>query len=258
MDLPETIRYEKDGRVAVVTIDRPEAHNALTPEMVQGLKDAFENFNRDDDLWVAILTGAGDTSFCAGGDLGQTIPDATASGPSTIITDPTKRFFSDVFKPIIGAVNGYCIAGGLEILLGTDLRIAAEHAVFGLAEVRWGIVPVGGAHIRLPRQIPWAVAMEILLTGQPITAARAHDVGLVNRVVPAEEVMAEALSLADVVCRNGPLAVRTAKEIAVRALSLETRFALEYSMSLPLYASRDAQEGPAAFMEKRQPRFIGA
>jgi enoyl-CoA hydratase len=133
--LPETITYDKDGPVAVITLNRPEAMNSLTPEMFAALSDAFDDFNGDDDLQVAILTGAGDKSFCAGADLDQTIPKITAGEAASVVGDPTKRFFSDIFKPIIGAVNGFCVAGGLEILQGTDLRIAAEHAVFGLGEV---------------------------------------------------------------------------------------------------------------------------
>jgi enoyl-CoA hydratase len=171
--------------------------------------------------------------------------------------DHTKRPFSDVFKPIICAVNGFCIAGGLEFMQGTDIRIAAEHATFGLGEVRWGIIPTGGSHIRLPRQIPWAIAMELLLTGRPITAQRAYDIGLVNEVVPAAELMATAMKWAETICKNGPFAVRTAKEIAVRALNLEPGFVLEKALGQRVIDSEDAKEGPAAFAEKRPPRFKG-
>jgi enoyl-CoA hydratase len=254
--LPPTLLFEKKERVAVVTINRPEAMNSLTGEMLSGLDDVFEEFNRDPDLWVAILTGAGDRAFCAGMDMKEAIPLIT-SGDEMGYEDHTKRQFSDVFKPIICAVNGHCIAGGMEMLQGTDLRIAAEHATFGLGEVRWGIIPTGGTHIRLPRQIPWAVAMELLLTGQPIDSRRAYEVGLVNRVVPAGELMDAALDLAERICKNGPLAVRTAKEIAVRALGLEPGFVLEKSLGARVLASDDAKEGPRAFVEKRSPRFTG-
>ena len=189
MTIPDTITYRTDGHIATIAFNRPDAHNAMTAEMMAGVEEAFRAFDADDDLWVAILTGTGDKAFCAGADLGQLIPLMVDSGLESFLGDPSKRFFSDVYKPIICAVNGLCIAGGLEIMQGTDLRIAAEHAVFGLGEVRWGIVPGGGSHIRLPRQIPWAVAMEILLTGRPITAERAFDVGLVNKVVPAADLM---------------------------------------------------------------------
>ncbi len=258
MKLPDTITYEIDGRVATIAFNRPDAHNAMTAEMMSGLEEAFEAFNADDELWVAILTGTGDKAFCAGADLGQLIPLMVDSGLESFLGDPTKRFFSDIYKPIICAVNGLCIAGGLEILQGTDLRIAAEHATFGLGEVRWGIIPAGGSHVRLPRQIPWAVAMEILLTGRPISAERAYDIGLVNKVVPASEVMTEARGLAEVICRNGPIAVRTAKEIAVRSLSLETPFVLESLLVERVFGTADAREGPKAFMDKRRPNFTGS
>ncbi len=256
MNLPPTIRYETSGRVVVVTINRPEAMNALTSDMLEGLERAFAAFSGDANLWVAVLTGAGDEAFCAGADLKEAIPRLTG-GQQLGNPDITKRQLSDVFKPVIAAVNGHCIAGGLEIVLGTDLRIAAEHATFGLGEVRWGIIPAGGSHIRLPRQVPWAVAMEILLTGRPIDAKRAYDIGLVNKVVPADQLMPAALELAEAICKNGPLAVRTAKEIAVRSLGLEAGFVLERALGARVFASEDAREGPRAFMEKRPPEFTG-
>lgn len=256
MDLPPTIRFEKKDRVAVVTIDRPQAMNALTRDMLAGLDAAFDAFNDDAELWVAILTAAGEKSFCTGMDLKEAIPLLT-SGDQLGYEDHTKRQFSDVFKPIIAAVNGYCIAGGLEMLQGTDLRIAAEHATFGLGEVRWGIIPTGGSHVRLPRQIPWAVAMELLLTGETIDARRAYEIGLVNKVVPKDQLMPAALELADKICGNGPLAVRTAKEIALRALAQEPGFVLEKALGARVMASEDAVEGPRAFTEKRKPRFTG-
>jgi enoyl-CoA hydratase len=256
LTLPPTMHYEKRGHVAIVTINRPEAMNAFTAEMLRALDAAFADFDADPELRVAILTAAGDKAFSAGMDLKEAIP-LMAEGDELGYEDHTKRPFSDVFKPIIAAVNGHCIAGGLELLQGTDLRVAAEHATFGLGEVRWGIIPTGGSHIRLPRQIPWAVAMELLLTGKPLDARRAYDIGLVNRVVPAPELMPAALELAEVICKNGPLAVRTAKEIAVRALGLEAGFVLEKALGARVFASEDAKEGPRAFAEKRPPRFRG-
>jgi enoyl-CoA hydratase len=256
VELPPTIRYETKDRVAVVTIDRPDAMNALTVEMLGALDAAFAEFEADEGLWAAILTASGERAFCTGMDLKEAIPLLT-SGDELGYEDHTKRQFSDVFKPIIAAVNGPCIAGGMEMLAGTDLRVAAEHATFGLGEVRWGLVPAGGSHIRLPRQIPWAVAMELLLTGDPIDARRAYEIGLVNRVVPAGELMPTALKLASRIGRNGPLAVRTSKQIAVRALGLEAGFVLEKALAARVFASDDAVEGPRAFAEKRKPRFTG-
>jgi enoyl-CoA hydratase len=256
LERPSSIRFEKQGHTAILTIDRPEAMNSLTRDMLTGLDAAFVEFDEDPDLWVAILTGAGDKAFSAGMDLKEAIPLLT-SGDQLGYEDPTKRQFSDVFKPIIGAVNGLCIAGGLEMLQGTDLRIAAEHVTFGLGEVRWGIIPAGGSHVRLPRQIPWAVAMELLLTGESISAQRAYEIGLVNRVVPRGEALAAAVELAEKICKNGPLAVQTAKEIAVRSLGQEAGFILEKALGARVFESEDAKEGPRAFAEKRPPRFTG-
>jgi len=254
--LPDTFQYEKRGRVAIMTINRPDAYNAFTAEMLRAMDACFDDFNSDPDLWVAILTANGEKAFCTGMDLKEAIP-MLQSGDEMGYEDHTKRPFSDVFKPIICAVNGFCIAGGMEFMQGTDLRIAAEHATFGLGEVRWGIIPTGGTHIRLPRQIPWAVAMEMLLTGAQITAERAYDVGLINKVVPADQLMDEALKLADTICKNGPFAVRTAKEIAVRSLNLEPGFVLEKALGQKVIDSEDAKEGPRAFAEKRAPKFTG-
>jgi enoyl-CoA hydratase len=256
VDLPPTILYQKDGRIATITINRPEALNALTADMLAGLGAAFADFDADDDVWVAIFTGAGDRAFCAGMDLKEAIPRIT-SGDMMGYEDPRKRPLADVFKPIIAAVNGHCIAGGLEFLTGTDIRVAAAGATFSLGEVRWGIIPLGGSHIRLPHQIPWAVAMELLLTGGSIDAQRAYDIGLINRVVPPDRLMPTALELAETICKNGPLAVRTAKEIAVKALGLEDGFELERELGAKVLASEDAKEGPRAFMEKRPPEFKG-
>jgi enoyl-CoA hydratase len=239
-----------------MTINRPEALNAFTAEMLAAMDAAFEEFAADDELRVAVLTGAGDKAFSSGMDLKEAVP-MLQSGDELGYEDHTKRPFSDVFKPIVAAVNGLCIAGGMEFLQGTDLRIAAEHATFGLGEVRWGIIPTGGSHVRLPRQIPWAVAMEMLLTGRTIDAERAYQIGLVNRVVAAAELMTAAMEMAETICKNGPLAVRTAKEIAVRGLALESPFVLEKALGQKVHESEDAKEGPRAFAEKRKPEFKG-
>jgi len=256
VELPPTFLYEKRGKIAVMTINRPEALNAFTAEMLRGMDAAFADFAKDDSLWVAILTAAGDRAFSSGMDLKEAIP-MLQGGDEMGYEDHTKRPFSDVFKPIIAAVNGFCIAGGMEFMQGTDIRIAAETATFGLGEVRWGIIPTGGSHVRLPRQIPWAVAMEMLLTGKPLTAQRAYDIGLVNQVVPADKLMETALQWAETICKNGPLAVRTAKEIAVRALALESGFVLEKALGARVMQSEDAKEGPRAFAEKRKPNYTG-
>ncbi|MCE4267542.1 enoyl-CoA hydratase/isomerase family protein [Rhodococcus sp. MS16] len=252
-----TVRFERVGTVAIITLDRPQKLNAYSPEMYELLIQAFAQFKDDKDLRAAILTGTGDRAFCAGADLSKTITKLTDGGERHAAKDITKRFFSDIYKPIITAVNGICTAGGLEMMQGTDLRLAVPNATFGLGEVRWGITPGGGSHVRLPRQIPWAVAMEILLTGQPISAQRAYEVGLINRVVEPEDLMDEALKLAEIIGRNGPLAVKAAKEIAVRAMALESPFELEYYISNEVLRTEDAKEGPRAFAEKRAPDYKG-
>lgn len=256
LTLPDTVRYEKRDRIAVITMNRPDAMNSLTKEMLIGLEAAFDDFEADPALRVAIFTGAGDRAFCTGLDMKEALP-ALNEGDALGYDDPAKRPFQRNYKPIITAVNGMCVAGGLEFMLGTDIRVAVEGAKFGLAEVRWAVVPAGGSHIRLPQQIPWAIAMEMLLTGNTIDAQRAYEIGLVNKVVAPERLMDEALAYAERICENGPLAVRTAKEIAVRALNNEPAFVLEKTMAARVFGSADAQEGPRAFAEKRKPEYSG-
>ncbi|HVT70765.1 MAG TPA: enoyl-CoA hydratase-related protein [Trebonia sp.] len=249
------VTVEVQDMIALVTLDRPQRHNAITPAMLGQLAAAAERLRADDGIRVAVLTGAGTRAFCAGGDLAQLIPRFTAGHLDDLIPDPTQRFFSRVYKPIIAAVRGYCIAGGLEILLGTDLRVASEDAVFGLAETHWGIVPGAGSHIRLPQQVPWAIAMQLVLTAEPVDARRAYEVGLVNEVRPADEVLPRALELARLIAANGPLAVQAAKESAVRGLGNESRFALDYDITQRVMRTEDAREGPRAFAEKRTPQY---
>ncbi len=255
------IRYEKDGKLATITIDRPEAMNAMDRETSRELVEAFTDFDRDERLLVAILTGAGDTAFSAGADLKKMYGRAE-DGSIREIWDPERhwrlgqRFH--VWKPIIAAINGYCLAGGLELALGCDIRIASETASFGCPEVCWGILHGYGA-LRLPKTIPFSAAMELLLTGERITAQEAYRLGIVSRVVPAAELMPAARRLAGKICDNGPLAVRVTKELAWRGLemSLEEGLRLYAALGALVRASEDAREGPRAFAEKRQPRFKG-
>ncbi|OUM86836.1 MAG: enoyl-CoA hydratase [Bacillus thermozeamaize] len=252
-----SILFEKRDGIAYITINRPEAMNALDPDTHRQLMEAFDEYNQDDEMLVAIFTGAGEQAFCSGADLKRLIPRFTEGEQR--LEPSEERFFSHIYKPIIAAVNGYCLAGGFEMLLGTDIRIAAEHATFGLPEVKWGIVPFAGAHARLARQIPWAWAMELLLTGRHITAKEALAIGLVNRVVPMDDLMRTAEEVAERIKKNGPLAVRTCKEAVVRTsgMPFQMAFYLDSYMSARVLSSEDAREGPRAFAEKRPPRFKG-
>jgi enoyl-CoA hydratase len=257
--MSEFIRFERDGAIAVITIDRPESMNALLPGMPDAIADHMHEFDDDDDLLVAILTASGDKAFCAGGDLKGHIPETTDKGLDSSIADPRERFFSTIRKPIVAAVNGICLAGGMELVLGTDLRVASENATFGVPEARWGLMAVGGGTTRLPQEVTWPRAMELLLMGGRIDAQTALQWGLLNRVVPSAELMTEARTIAEKVCRNGPLAVRSSKASARYAVGrpIEDAFANEFELGVEVFESADAKEGPAAFAEKRDPRFVG-
>ena len=252
----EKIIYERDGFIARVTINRPERMNAMDSQTGEEMRAAFEDFRSNDDLRVAILTGTGEKAFSAGADL-----VARSKGDKRRpVLDPTRAGLTKgppIYKPIIAAINGYCLAGGLEIALACDIRIAAPHATFGLAEVRWGIIPGGGGTQRLPRAIPLAIANEMILTAEPIDAERALQAGLISRIVPADELLAEADRIAEVISTRGPLAVRAAKELILRGadIPLPDGLRLEDYFSLQLYTTEDATEGPKAFAEKRTPDF---
>jgi enoyl-CoA hydratase len=261
---------EKVDGVMTLTMNRPEARNALSPQMLVEMAEAWYEFRDTRDLRVAILTGAGDEDFCAGGDLKLTMPLVTgARKPEdgwdhklvsnyTLFTDAILRGF-ELYKPVIAAVNGNALGGGTEMANACDLRVAAEHAVFGTPEAKRGLLPGGGSISRLPRQIPYAKAMEILLIGDPVTAREALEVGLINYVVPKEKLMQKALELAGKLAENGPLAIRKIKEGVLRTsgLPLDRALQIENEVSAAVMASKDAREGPRAFKEKRKPRFIG-
>jgi enoyl-CoA hydratase len=268
MNLP--IRLHAFGAVLVITINAPERRNALTPEMLCRLADAFTAFAGDDAARVAVVTGEGNRAFCSGGDLERTLPLMTgARAPEDewdrrLLQDPVVLAASGLrdwpmHKPVVAAINGACMAAGFELLLGTDIRVAAAHARFALPEVQRAVLPFAGSMARLPRQIPHAAAMRLLLTGEAIDAAEALRVGLINEVVPAAEVMARAMALAERMARNGPLAVQAVKRTVVGAsgLPLAEAFLLEDAAKREVLATDDAKEGPLAFMEKREPRYIG-
>ena len=253
-----SIRFEKDNRLAIVTIDRPETMNALDMAHNVELDRVWAEFRDDDDLWVAILTGAGDKAFSAGADLKTLIPAQGAGVMDDWNFGGITRNFT-TYKPIIAAINGVALAGGLEMVLACDLRVAADHARLGLAEVRWAIIPGAGGTQRLPRSIPLARAMEMILTGDPITADEAYQLGLVNRVVPGDKLMDEARALADTLLTRGPLALRAAKRAILEGASLPFNEAMSLELQLfnSVMRTEDAVEGPRAFAEKRSSNYKG-
>ena len=253
---------ELEGNTLVVTMNRPEARNALSGEMLQIMSDAWDRANSDPDVKVVILTGAGGY-FCAGADL-----KAMSS------TSPSERFESGeydpsviksllkgfrVTKPVIAAVEGPAIAGGTEILQGTDIRVAGESARFGVSEVKWGLYPLGGSAVRLVRQIPYTVAADLLLTGRHIKAPEAKELGLIGHVVPDGQALAKAHEIADMIAANGPLAVQAILKTMrdSEGKHEDECWKDDAAIGAAVFASDDAKEGPRAFMEKRAPQFQG-
>ncbi len=253
------IIYEKKDRIAYITINRPEVMNAISPKALDDLGRVWIDIRGDDSLWVAVVTGAGDKAFCSGADLRELIPEISSGRFKLTPTMPAFLKNIQFYKPIVAAINGFCLAGGTELIQATDIRIAAEHATFSLAEPRWGLFPGGGSTVRLPRQIPYCRAMEILLIGDRITAQEALQIGLINKVVKKEELMPTAIKVAERICENGPLAVRAIKESVQRCFEVPIDYAniLETYYAREVFATEDAKEGPRAFLEKRKPVFKG-
>lgn len=260
---------QQRGPILQITFNRPDKKNAVTPEMVVGLARAWTRLRDDPELRVAILTGVGD-AFCAGADLGRLIPLLSKARPpedefdramvaerSIFQTAFLRRF--EIWKPIIAAVNGAALAGGMEILQASDIRLAVPEATFGLPEPKRGIIPGGGSTVRLARQIPYAAAMRILLTGAPISAEAALRCGFINEIVPREGLLEAAYAIAGEIAENAPLAVQKIKESVVRSsgLPFDDAFAIEDEMVSTVLRSEDAKEGPRAFMERRKPEFKG-
>ena len=250
--------YEIKDRVATITINRPEAMNAMDAEVYAELSRAWTDVRDNPEVWVAIVTGAGDTAFTAGADLKSKIPQTRARADFWLTQkDMILNRGLEVWKPVIAAINGYCLAGGMTLLFATDIRIAAEHAVFELSEVKRGILPGNGGTQRALRQLPYAIAMEMLLLGRRLTAPEALAYGLVNRVVPLTDLRPTAQEVARHLCENGPLALRAVKELAIRSQSvpLEHGLRLEEAFQEFLRTTEDATEGPRAFAEKRKPTY---
>jgi enoyl-CoA hydratase/carnithine racemase len=249
-----------EGGIAVITINRPEKRNALDAEHYQALSEAWTRVRDDDAIRVAVVTGAGDKVFSAGADLKSWIGRKV---PMSEIWQTQKGMLLnrglEIWKPVIAAINGHCLAGGMTLMLATDLRVTAEHATFALSEVKRGIIAANGGTQRLPQQLPHAIAMEMLLIGDAIDAQTAARWGLVNRVVPADKVMETALDLARRIAANAPLAVQAAKELALRGSDQGLAAGLRFEQFVQhiLQRTEDAAEGRQAFAEKRAPRFTG-
>jgi enoyl-CoA hydratase len=258
------LETEQLGHVLVLTMNRPEAKNALSPEMLVGLADAWDRVDSDDSIRVAILTGAGGV-FCAGADL-KTMNDSqnTSDAATRMRTDAGLAWKAllrghRLTKPLIAAVEGYAVAGGTEILQATDIRVAGESAMFGVVEVTRALFPLGGSTVRLRRQIGYTKAMELLLTGDIITATEAERIGLIGRVVPDGDALSMALEIAEKIAANGPLAVRAIKRSVQETEGLPETEALKIELEIgaPIFATADAREGTLAFKEKRAPHYEG-
>lgn len=255
-----SIDLEITDGIAVVTINRPERHNALDREHYDALSRAWVRVRDDREIRCAVVTGAGAKSFSSGADLkshiGREVP------PHELWLTQRGQLLNrglEVWKPVIAAVNGYCLGGGMTLLLATDIRIAAEHATFGVSEVKRGIVPANGGTQRLLGQLPYPIAMNLLLTGKTIDAAQAERWGLVNEVVPVDRLMDTAMEYARQIAANAPLAVQAAKELAIRSrdMDLTSGLRMEQLVNRLLQGTQDVAEGRAAFAEKRTPNFKG-
>ena len=261
------VEYEFTEHIAYVTLNRPDARNAINPEAAVRLDEAWQAVRDNDAVRVAILTGTG-SAFSAGADLGQLIPLISgARKPETdwderVMSDPDllgRAFLRDMDteKPVIAAINGHAIAGGMEIVQGTDIRVAVPQAKFGVQEVKWALFPAGGSSVRLPAQLPYAKAMELLLTGDLISAEEALQFGFLNYVTA--DVRAKATEIAEKIAANGPIAVKAIRRSARACLGVAEREAMkmETEISAPVFQTDDAKEGPRAFMEKRAPVYQG-
>jgi enoyl-CoA hydratase/carnithine racemase len=252
-------RAERDGRLLIVTINRPDVMNALHRPASLELAEVFDGFAQDPDLWVAIVTGAGDRAFCAGNDLKFQAAGNDTTLPPSGFGGLTGRF--DLTKPVIAAVNGLAMGGGFELALACDLLIAAETAFFALPEPQVGLAATAGGLLRLPRQIPVKQAMGMILTGRRVTAAEGLAFGFVNEVVAAGQALTAARRWADEILTGSPMSVRASKQLAYSGLERPLDEAYRDQKALPavaaLYASEDREEGPRAFAEKRKPVWRG-
>jgi enoyl-CoA hydratase len=249
---------ERRGAVLIVTMNRPEVRNALSGPMMALMRQAWDTVDSDPGIRVCVLTGAGG-AFCAGADLKAMTSDHPGSRLGELDLSVIEPLLKGrrLTKPLIAAVEGPAVAGGTEILQACDIRVAGASARFGVSEARWGLFPLGGSAVRLPRQIPYTVAADLLLTGRHITAAEALAAGLIGHVVPDGQALARALELAELIAANGPVAVRAILQVIreTEGMAEDDAFVLEAKAGMAVFASEDAREGPRAFAEKRPPRF---
>ncbi|HEY0229589.1 MAG TPA: enoyl-CoA hydratase-related protein [Mycobacterium sp.] len=258
-----SIDYTLDSHIATITINRPETRNSLDMEHFRDLANAWAAFRDNPGAWVAVITGV-EKDFCTGADLKKFIPELTGDLPKPDRWDALDAIHAvlhrfPLYKPIVAAVNGTCVAGGFEMLSCTDIRVAIPEARFAVMEPKRGLFAGGGSTVRLPRQIPYALAMELLLTADMVGAQHALDMGILNRVVPADRLMDTAYDYAERIAANAPLAVFATKQSAVEGLALDLNSAYENETrhSDRIFATEDAKEGPRAFAEKRAARWLG-
>ncbi len=259
--MPEAIKYEKKNHLAIITMNRPEAMNAMNAQMRKEMSESYVDFRDDKDSWVLIITGSGDKAFSAGMDLKE-MAARLAAGPQAggAPAQPMPDLIAgtiDIWKPIIAAINGVAVGGGLELALACDIRILADNARVGLMEPKRGIVPGGKGTIRLPRIVPFGIAMEMLLSGDLITAQEAYRIGLANQVVPPGEVLPAAVKMAERFMDCAPLAVQNIKETLYKTMGMELKEALESHFGINVSGTEDAKEGTAAFAQKRKPVWKG-
>ncbi len=250
--------YEKRNRVAYLTLNRPESMNAINGELREALTEAWNDFNNDNEMWVAIMTGAGEKAFCAGRDLKERAArDAGAHGQRQARPLASLAIGLNIWKPVIAAINGYCLGGGFQLAQSCDFRICADDALLGVTEVKRGMTPTWT--VELAKLIGLAHALEIVLTGENITAQRAYEMGFVNKVVPKAELTNEAEKWAKILVNNAPLSVRGMKEALYRCITLpeEQAQAIARHILYPVAVSEDSKEGPRAFVEKRKPVWKG-
>lgn len=251
------VGYQKEGKIVIITLNRPESLNSFDPDQVNEVNKCLYDFNGDEGLWVAIITGTGERAFSVGADIKTTLPRIQSSAHRGDMPAPAICEDMQIWKPIIAAINGACLGGGFEVALACDIRIAAENATFGFPEINLGLIPGWGGTQRLPRAVPLAKAAEMLTSGRPIDAQEAYRIGLVNKVVPATELMNEAKKMAEALLKPAPLAARAAKQAMLQGLNTTLLNGLEIEYQLERYVTNteDFKEGRQAFIEKRKADF---